>query len=57
MTQSNLVFLVDDSADFHFLVQTVFEHFLTPYQLRVFNTGESLARHALRTQERPGLIL
>ncbi|MDB5244120.1 MAG: response regulator receiver protein [Spirosoma sp.] len=57
MTHLTLVFVVDDSADFRLLVQAVFKRFLPAYELRLFASGEALRHHALRTPERPGLIL
>ncbi|MBC3787500.1 response regulator [Spirosoma utsteinense] len=57
MEKTPLLYIVDDSPDYRLLVQIVFKRFLPDYTLRFFESGNDLRHHALRTQERPGLIL
>jgi CheY-like chemotaxis protein len=57
MAQSNLIYIIDDAPDYRHLVQTIFTRFLPAYEIRVFESGNTLMHHVLRTGERPGLIL
>ena len=57
MTQPNLVYLVDDAADYRFMLRTVFNRFLPAYQLELFESGDALSHHIQSAQERPRLIL
>lgn len=43
MPHSNLIYLVDDDADYRFLVQQVFKMFLPNHQVRFFSDGSELA--------------
>jgi CheY-like chemotaxis protein len=53
-----LVFIVDDSADYRLLVSQVFKRYLTQYKTRFFTSGTALLEH-LQTEapERPFLVL
>lgn len=53
-----LVFIVDDSADYRLLVSQVFKRHLTQYTTRFFTSGTALLEH-LRTEapQRPFLVL
>lgn len=42
MTESNLIFLVDDDPDYKYLVQQVFKLFLPNHQVRFFDDGADL---------------
>lgn len=57
MKKPHLLYVVDDSPDYRMLVEVVFRRFLPDYELRFFESGNELKHHALRTAERPGLIL
>ncbi|MCE7067050.1 two-component system response regulator [Dyadobacter sp. CY326] len=43
MPQSRLIYLVDDSKDYRFLVEQVFKMFLPQHQVRFFADGSELA--------------
>lgn len=51
------VYVVDDTADYRFLVQQVFTHFLPQYSVRLFTGGDALLRELQTSPERPALIL
>ncbi|MFC5408898.1 response regulator [Larkinella bovis] len=70
MRESLLIYVVDDDADYRFLVQQVFRRFLPQYSLRLFVDGLALIHHmessstdsdgAHQTKEnpdQPGLIV
>lgn len=57
MEKPALLYVVDDSPDYRLLVEVVFKRFLPDYEVRFFESGYALRHHALRTVERPGLIL
>ncbi|MCX6212905.1 response regulator [Spirosoma sp.] len=57
MTNPKEVYLVDDAYDYRYLVQGIFARHLPTYQLRLFDGGNALAQHVLRTMERPALIM
>lgn len=52
-----MVFIVDDGADYRFLLQQVFGRFLPQYPVRFFADGDDLRRHVLTGGERPRVIL
>ena len=59
-----MIYVVDDAADYRFLVQQVFKRFLPQYSLRFFADGldliQSIKRPVNSVQDqlaRPGLIL
>lgn len=45
MTKSLMLYIVDDAADYRFLVQQVFKRFLPQYTLRLFADGLELIQH------------
>lgn len=57
MTMTNEVYLVDDAHDYRTLVKTIFARYLPTYKLRLFEGGNALAHHILRSQDRPALIM
>lgn len=57
MKNAKLVYIVDDSADYRFLVKAVFTRYLPVYQLRFFESGNALLHDVFRGLEQPDLIL
>ena len=51
------VYVVDDGADYRFLVQQVFARFLPHYKVTLFPGGEALLQHLRVSLVRPSLIL
>ncbi|MBC3785255.1 response regulator [Spirosoma utsteinense] len=51
------VYVVDDEADYRFLVQQVFTRFLPHYSVSLFAGGEALLEHMQSTTAHPALIL
>ncbi len=53
-----LIYIVDDSADYRFLVGQVFKRFLTQYTVHFFESGTALFEHAkTEPADLPGLVL
>jgi CheY-like chemotaxis protein len=61
MTESRLIYLVDDDADYRFLVQQIFKKFLPQHHIRFFANGAELIDNIDSPQEqsinRPDVIL
>lgn len=58
MTQAGrTVYIVDDGADYRFLVEQAFTRFLPQYDVRLFSGGDALLRHLRAGSARPALIL
>lgn len=59
MAHSRIVYLVDDNADYRFLVQQVFTLFLPEHQVHFFADGSQLVERmdALPKVSRPDLIV
>ncbi|MBO0952942.1 response regulator [Fibrella forsythiae] len=61
MRLPRLIYLVDDDADFQFLVQQVFDLFLPQYRVRLFGDGADLVDVldgvATSVDDLPGLIV
>lgn len=51
------VYVVDDGADYRFLVQQAFSRFLPQYTLALFAGGNALLQHLQTNSVRPSLIL
>ena len=51
------VYVVDDGADYRFLVQQVFTRFLPQYDVLLFPGGDALFDHLRTNPARPALIL
>lgn len=54
---ASTVYVVDDAADYRFLVQQVFSRFLPQYTVTLFAGGNSLLHHLQTSSARPSLIL
>lgn len=52
-----MVYIVDDTADYRFLVGQVFNRFLPQYPTRFFTDGDELRRHVLAQGDRPQVVL
>lgn len=55
-----MIYIVDDAADYRFLVQQVFNRFLEKYPMRLFSDGIDLIRHietAPPEAEQPSVIV
>lgn len=57
MAHAQLVCIVDDKADYRFLIQQVFSHQLPAYSIRLFSGGESLLEALSTLDQLPSLIL
>jgi CheY-like chemotaxis protein len=57
MTPSELIFVVDDSADYRLLLQQVFKRFFTTYSVRLFAGGHLLLNEPPQLHSEPRLIL
>lgn len=59
MKNKAMIYIVDDAADYRYLVQQVFSRFLPEYAVRLFADGDELRRHVLNpvTPDRPQVIL
>ncbi|GAB3551622.1 response regulator [Spirosoma fluminis] len=57
MPTNKVIYIVDDSTDYLFLLQQLFTRFITQYSVRFFASGEALY-DCLRTEsERPAFII
>ncbi|WP_080240700.1 response regulator [Spirosoma rigui] len=54
---ASMVYMVDDGADYRFLVQQVFTRFLPQYTVIMFANGDALIDHLETSSIRPALIL
>ena len=54
---ASTVYIVDDAADYRFLVQQVFTRFLPKYTIVLFPGGDALLNHLETGSVRPALIL
>ena len=54
---ASAVYVVDDGADYRFLVQKVFNQFLPQYTVTLFPGGKALLNHLQTSSVRPALIL
>ena len=54
---ASTVYVVDDGADYRFMVQKVFARFLPHYAVTLFPGGEALLNHLRMSLTRPSLIL
>lgn len=52
-----MIYIVDDGADYSYLLGQVFSRFLSQYPVRFFANGDVLHQHLLTDSERPQLIL
>lgn len=60
MSESSLIYLVDDDADYRYLVRQIFHLFLQHHRVRFFNNGKELIETVELPQEeddRPAAIL
>lgn len=57
MQGARLVYVVDDEADYRFLVQQIFTRFLPQYDLLLFPGGDALLSQLRTGSVRPALIL
>lgn len=55
--EASTVYIVDDGADYRFLVQQVFTRFLPKYTIGLFSGGDALLDHLETSSARPALIL
>ncbi|GAB3226909.1 response regulator [Spirosoma arcticum] len=51
------VCLIDDSADYRFLVEAIFKRYLSAYSFRLFASGPAFLDSLPRLDEKPDLIL
>ncbi len=54
---ASTVYVVDDAADYRFLVQKVFNQFLPQYKVTLFSGGDALLQHLQTSPVHPSLIL
>jgi CheY-like chemotaxis protein len=52
-----MIYIVDDGADYRYLLEQVFSRFLSQYPVRFFAHGEELHQHLLTSPVLPALIL
>lgn len=52
-----MIYIVDDGADYSYLLEQVFNRFLSQYPVRFFANGDVLHQHLLTSLELPRLIL
>lgn len=57
VVRDSTVYVVDDAADYRFLVQKVFTRFLPQYKVTLFSGGDALLQHLRMSPGRPSLIL
>lgn len=57
MARPRLIYLVDDTADYRFLVQQVFNLYLPAHQIRFFPDGIDLVKELDTEMEKPDVIL
>ena len=57
MASTLSVCLVDDAADYRFLVETIFERFLPDYSLRLFDSGRAFLDALPQLGDKPNLVL
>ncbi|GAB3902706.1 response regulator [Larkinella knui] len=57
MGATPLICIIDDAADYRFLVQTIFRRFFPENQVRFFSGGKEFVQELPKMTERPGLIL
>lgn len=57
LRDASTVYVVDDGADYRFLVRKVFTQFLPQYNVALFPGGDSLLSHLQTSPVRPALIL
>ncbi len=57
MTHAQLVCIVDDSADYRFLLQQLFSRFLPVYPVHLFAGGQAFLNELPKMSHRPSLIL
>ena len=55
--ESSTVYIVDDEADYRFLIQQVFARYLPQYTVSLFSGGNALVDHLKTNAGRPALIL
>ena len=57
MTPSQLICIVDDSADYRFIFQQLFSRSFLDYPVRLFASGSAFLDGLLDMSEKPGLVL
>ena len=57
MDSYGLLYIVDDEADYRFILQKVFSHFLSAYPVRFFSSGHALLEALSQMEQKPSLIL
>ena len=57
MALTRLIYVVDDSADYRFLLQQLFSRFLPAYPVRFFASGQALLEELTDSRPHPGLIV
>ena len=57
MNTAEMIYIVDDAADYRFLLQQVFTRFNTEYPVRFFPGGDALWQHVQADGPQPRLIL
>ncbi|GAB3755888.1 response regulator [Spirosoma pomorum] len=57
MTTTNLIYVVDDQADYRFLLQQLFRHYLPAYSVSLFDGGQPLLDKLSCSKPKPNLIL
>jgi CheY-like chemotaxis protein len=53
----NQVYLVDDTADYRFLVESIFNRYLQTYSLHLFENGQAFLDALPQLGEKPDLII
>ena len=57
MDSYGLLCIVDDDADYRFLIQQIFSRFLSVYPMRLFPGGKAFLDELPQMREKPSLIL
>jgi CheY-like chemotaxis protein len=57
MTSTQLICVVDDQADYRFLIQQLFSRFLPNYSVRLFANGKALVEELPQISPKPSLFL
>lgn len=57
MASKKLIWVVDDQADFRFLLQQIFTRYAPAYPVRFFDSGQTLLREMVELGQKPSLIL
>lgn len=57
MVSTNLIYVVDDQADYRFILKQLFERYFPVYPIRFFDDGQRLLEALTELRPKPSLIL